>query len=260
MRVERIGLATLYLGDALGVLASLDEGAADLLLTDPPYSSGGLMRGDRTPDAHGKYIRSDSESGALLAGFSGDSRDQMGYWFWAALWLAECRRVTQPGGIGALFCDWRQLPVTTNALQSGGFVWRGIVPWHKPNARPTLGRWTNACEYLVWGTNGPRPMEGATYPGLYSVSPPIGADREHITQKPLGLMANLVRIVPPGACVLDPFMGSGTTGVAAVETRRRFIGVEMDPGHFDGACRRIEAAQRQFDLFLDADEPEAVAA
>jgi site-specific DNA-methyltransferase (adenine-specific) len=251
-RREVIGLATLYLGDALSVLRSLPDGAADLLLTDPPYSSGGMMRGDRTLDVHTKYVRYDSESGHQLNGFTGDNRDQLGYWFWVSLWLSECRRVTTPGGIGALFCDWRQLPVTTNALQAGGYVWRGIVPWHKPNARPQQGRWANACEYLVWGTNGPRAFNGSPFPGMYSATAPPGAQREHITQKPLRLMLDLVKIAPPKGTVLDPFMGSGTTGVAAVTLGLRFIGVELDPQHFETALRRIADAQQQGDLFRDA--------
>jgi site-specific DNA-methyltransferase (adenine-specific) len=257
-RVEQIGLATLYCGDALSVLRALDEAAADLLLTDPPYSSGGMVRGDRMQDVHAKYVTSDSESGNQLSAFTGDNRDQFGYWFWVALWLSECRRVTKPGGIGALFCDWRQLPVTTNALQAGGYVWRGIVPWHKPNARPTQGRWTNACEYLAWGTNGPRALEGSPLPGMYSATSPLGLEREHITQKPLQVMLDLAKIAPPDGVVLDPFMGSGTTGVAATTLRRRFIGVELDPSHFATACRRIEQAQRQGDLLRDV-APQAVA-
>jgi site-specific DNA-methyltransferase (adenine-specific) len=252
VRVETIGLATLYCGDALHALHGLPDGAADLLLTDPPYSSGGMMRGDRMQDVHTKYVQGDSESGNALPAFSGDSRDQLGYWFWVSMWLAETRRVTAAGGIGALFSDWRQLPVTISALQAGGFVWRGIVPWHKPNARPTQGRWTNACEYVAWGTNGPRTLAGSPLPGMYSASAPPASEREHITQKPLSVIADLVRIAPAGGAVLDPFMGSGTTGVAAVQSGRRFIGVELSAEYFDIACRRIEDAQRQGDLLRDA--------
>ncbi|MER8026053.1 hypothetical protein [Glutamicibacter protophormiae] len=63
------------------------------------------------------------------------------------------------GGIFGSFSGWRQLPIMTDVLQVGGVVWRGIVPWHKPNGRNTQGRFANNCEYFVWGSNGPRSKE-----------------------------------------------------------------------------------------------------
>ena len=82
---------------------------------------------------------------------------------------------------------------------------------------------------------------------------PAPTEREHPTQKPLPLMMWCVsNTVPPGGVVCDPFMGSGTTGCAAVSLRRPFVGVEMDASYFDIACRRIEEAQRQGDMFRDA--------
>jgi DNA modification methylase len=71
-----------------------------------------------------------------------------------------------------------------------------------------------------------------------------------MTQKPVGLMRELVALfTSPGESVLDPFMGSGTTGVAATAMGRRFIGIEREPRYFDIACRRIEEAQKQVALF-----------
>jgi site-specific DNA-methyltransferase (adenine-specific) len=248
MKTE-IGNATLYHGDALKVLAEMPDASIDYALTDPPYSSGGMIRGDRIQDVHTKYVNTDSDSGHLLQSFSGDNRDQLGYWFWVSLWVGELRRILVPGAICALFCDWRQLPVTTTALQSGGFVWRGIVAWHKPAARPTQGRYSNACEYVVWGTNGPRKLDGSAFPGFYTCHPPRGEERDHITQKPVELMEKLLAAAPIGGTVIDPFMGSGTTGVACAITGHRFIGVEQEKKHFDSACVRIDHGQRQGRLF-----------
>ncbi len=79
---------------------------------------------------------------------------------------------------------------------------------------------------------------------------------DHPTQKPLDLMSRLVRsIVAPGALALDPFMGSGTTGVAAVNLGRKFIGIEIEPKYFDIACRRIQAALDAPDLFIEKPKP-----
>lgn len=228
---------TLWHGDAFRMLCELPDASVDAIITDPPYSSGGMVRGDRTNGVHSKYVSNDSTSGNALTEFAGDGRDSRGYLAWVTLWLGECLRIAKPGAVAALFTDWRQLPTTTDAIQAGGWVWRGVVPWHKPSGRPVQGRWANSCEYVVWGTNGPRPLDslgGSALPGFYQASPP--RDREHITQKPLDVMRPLVRIAPTGGVVLDPFMGSGTTGVAAVLEGRRFIGCEQVE-HFANVSR-----------------------
>ena len=79
-----------------------------------------------------------------------------------------------------------------------------------------------------------------------------GEKRFHPTQKPVPLMKWCLGFLPDAQTILDPFMGSGTTGVAAVQMGRDFIGIEREPRYFDIACRRIEDAQRQGDLFLEA--------
>lgn len=233
----------IYRGDALAVLAQLETASVDALVTDPPYSSGGMVRGDRAqPGDHKKYSGTITPAGEL-AEFTGDSRDQRGYGYWCALWLGECLRIVRPGGIAGLFTDWRQLPATTDALQSGGFIWRGVVPWAKTAYRPQSGRFAAQCEYFVWGSAGPMPVdhEAPIRPGFFSAAPP--RDREHITQKPLDVMRELVKIVPPGGVVLDPFAGSGTTGVAALIEGRRFVGAEMSEHFADVAVRRCREAQ-----------------
>ncbi len=229
---------TLYHGDALAVLRELPSGSVDAVITDPPYSSGGMMRGDRAQSgSHRKYS---GDAVRLRAEFSGDSRDQRGYCYWSALWMGEAARLVVDAGLALVFTDWRQLPTTTDALQSGGFIWRGLVPWFKPNTRPQVGRFTNQCEYVVWGSNGAIPVDydAGTFPGFYQADP-VRGEKEHVTQKPLDVMRQLVRIVPEGGTVLDPFMGSGTTGVAAVMEGRKFIGVELSDHYIEVARRRI---------------------
>lgn len=248
--------STLYCGDALAVLAELPTASADALITDPPYSSGGMVRGDRAGQApNAKYVTTGSSS-KQMPEFSGDNRDQRGYTYWLSLWLSEALRVVKPAGVAILFTDWRQLPSTTDALQSGGWVWRGIVPWHKPASRPTAGRFTASCEYAVWGSAGPMTgdLTAPCLPGFLVESSP--RDREHVTQKPVGIMRELVRIAPPGGVILDPFAGSGTTGVAALMESRRFVGVEIHEHFVDVARGRLletigvdrHAAQGSLDL------------
>lgn len=243
-RMEVIGNATLYLGDAMDILPTLT--AVDAVITDPPYSSGGMFRDDRALPTSSKYQSSDAQM--KHPDFIGDNRDQRSYLVWATLWLLRAQAITAPGGLCMVFSDWRQLPTMTDALQAGGWVWRGIVPWDKINARPLPNRFRAQCEYVVWGSNGPRDATMATadyYPGLLTELPPQNDTREHPTQKPVGILAQLCKTTPTDGVVLDPFMGSGTTGVAATSLGQRFVGIEKAPYYFDIACRRIEDTQRQ---------------
>lgn len=238
------GRATLRLGNALALLSNLPDGAVDAVIADPPYSSGGAMRSDRTgSSSRTKYTSSDAQH--TLEAFSGDNRDQRGYRYWSALWLAEALRVTRTGGVCIVWTDWRQLPVTTDAIQAGGWVWRGIVPWSKVNYRPQMGRFGAACEYVVWGSNGPMSerTDVGCLPGFYEAMPP--RDRVHITQKPLDVMRGMVRICPPGGLVLDPFAGSCTTGVAALIEGRRFLGFEHDRTIAAVGAERLATAAMQ---------------
>jgi len=250
MKIVRIGNATLYLGDSLAMLHQLDEASVDAVITDPPYSSGGAFRGDRAVDTKTKYLSSGSGNQEKTQDFGGDNRDQRSFHFWSALWSNQALRVSKPGAPGLFFSDWRQLPISTDYLQAGGWVWRGIVPWVKKTPRPQMGRFTAACEYVIWGSAGPMPIERdvGCLPGFYEFAAP--QDREHITQKPVELMAAMVEICPPGGTVLDPFMGSGTTGVAAVKMGRHFVGCEQSLQYFEIACRRIQEAVDQI-AFLE---------
>ncbi len=218
--------ATLYHGDALDVLLQLPAGSVDAVITDPPYSSGGMMRSDRADSTRVKYTGLKKRYDAVLE-FNGDNRDGRGWAYWSALWIGAALRVSRPGAVLAMFCDWRQLPAASDSLQAGGFVWRGLVPWVKPDARPQQGRFTGQCEYVVWGTAGPRPIQGAALPGWFVARAPRGDEKLHVTQKPLSVVRELVKIAPAGGLVLDPFAGAGTTGVASILEGRSWVGVEQ---------------------------------
>lgn len=234
----------MYLGDSFAWMREQPSESVDALITDPPYSSGGFTRGDRMADVKTKYQQSGTEDYA--PGFEGDNRDQRGFLVWCTLWLDEAMRLCRPGAPACLFTDWRQLPTTTDALQAGGFVWRGIAVWTKEGAsRPQMGRFRSDSEYVVWGSRGPMPMrtEVGVLPGSWAVPPVHSSERVHITEKPTVVMEGVVKIAPPDGVVLDPFAGSGSTGVAALRTGRRFIGIEKDPHHFATACARLKAEE-----------------
>lgn len=246
---------TIVCGESYNWLRSLPDGHADGLVTDPPYSSGGAYRGDRTIGTEAKYLHNSGDPD-----FEGDNRDQRGFLAWATLWLIEGHRVLKSGSPVVLFTDWRQLPTMTDALQAGGFVWRGIAPWDKTEAaRPAKGRFRSQCEYMVWGSKGAMsPDRGVEcLPGLVRQMAPPTAERHHQTQKPPQVMDLAVRIVAPGGLILDPFMGSGSTGVAALEAGYQFAGCEVSAHYHEVAHARLEAAGRGFALKRQAGPAQA---
>lgn len=237
----------LFHGEALATLLGIDAETFDAVVTDPPYSSGGFTRGDRAGQSvAAKYVQTGSERWAGTD-FAGDNRDQRGWFHWCALWLSECLRVTKPGGYLLMFTDWRQLPQATDAVQAGGWVWRGVLSWDKgPSARAAAPHYfRHQCEYVVWATRGacpgfpdwPPPGKGC-YPGSYSI-PVTQADKHHPTGKPTDLLRDLVRIVPPDGRILDPFAGSGTTGDAAEAEGRRATLIETTAEFCEVIRRRM---------------------
>ena len=165
----------------------------------------------------------------------------------------ECHRVCD--GWGIYFCQIEGVYLWKAHLVGAGAKWKRAAIWRKPDGspqftgdRPGTGYESIAC---VWHGEGKSVWNGGGKHGVYEHSryDPLG--REHMTQKPEKLMKALVAdFTQPNAAVLDPFMGSGTTGVACMNIGRKFIGIEKEPRYFDIACRRIEDAQRQQRLFI----------
>ena len=242
-----IGDCTLYHGDCLEVIRELDADSLDALVTDPPYSSGGQYRGDRTQKPSTKYIQTDSEWTCRIE-FSGDNRDQRAFLTWAGLWLGMALRKSKNGAVACIFSDWRQVPTMTDAVQIGGWVWRNLVTWWKPGIRMQRGRFSSSAEYLVYASAGV-PTEGEHSPqNVLRISSMNGDDKQHIAEKPVDLLQAVLGVTPKGATILDPFMGSGTTGVACIRTGRRFVGIEIDEGYCEIAKKRIVDAKAQLRL------------
>ena len=222
MRKEIIGNATLYLGDCMEVLPTLPK--VDAVITDPPY--GMDWDTDSTRFTGGKYKRGDGREdwGAIR----GDAEP-----FDPTPWLNFPRVVL----FGANHFASR-LPVGTTLV------------WIK-KADHLFGTFLSDAE-VAWMKGG-----HGTYCYRKQFPPPArmaengGGEVAHPTQKPIGLMEWCMdrAKIDAGMTVLDPYMGSGTTGVACHNTGRRFIGIERGPKYFDIACRRIEDAQRVQDMF-----------
>lgn len=235
---ETFGPVTMIYGNALEILLALEDRRFGGVLTDPPYSSGGNVR-DRAMPTSQKYLQSGTRN--AYPEFQGDTRDQRSFLAWSSMWMERARSLTLPGGLIGAFTDWRQLPVTTDALQCGGWVWRGVVPWDKTeSSRPQLGRYRNQTEFIAWGSNGARSLKGAVAPGVFRM--PVPQRKLHIAGKPVELMSGLLK--PMEGPILDPFAGSATIGVACLQAGLEYVGIEVDEVYFEIACRRLEEASK----------------
>lgn len=241
-----IGPCHILRANCLDMLASLPTplGGFDALITDPPYSSGGRTAAERQRPASEKYVQ-----GGVCAthnvDFAGEMMDARSWTHWCAHWLELARQQVKEGGYALVFTDWRQLPALTDAIQMAGWHWRGVAVWDKGGGArgPHKGYFRHQCEYIVWASNGPLPAakHGGPWPGCYKV-PVVPQEKLHMTGKPIDLMRQLVSIVPPGGHVLDPFMGSASTGVACIETDRRFTGIEVTQHYYDVSASRLKEA------------------
>ncbi len=225
MRVETIGNATLYLGDCLEILPTLPK--VDAVVTDPPYgmrldasnknSKPNLSKGVSASRGYENIVGDDD--GAVTR-FALTALSQIPEQLW---WGADYYRDTLPPG-GSWFV-WNKragMPEFDYSLSEFELCWSK----EKKHRRIFNRRWFGLC--------GTETQDVRT--------------RVHPAQKSVEVMADCILQVS-GESILDPFMGSGTTGVACMNLGRKFIGIEIEPKYFDIACERIRAAQAQQRLF-----------
>lgn len=214
-RKEVIGNATLYLGDCRESLLNLRDDAV-VAVTDPPY---GISHSSNYGASwQGTQIAHDGDTSirdVVLARF--ENVAAFGTWKAPQLPNAKGCLVWDKGpafGMGDLAFPWKG---SFELIYIKGRIWSG---------RRDEGVLKGHIE-VSWESKG----------------------RCHPHQKPVSLMQHLIAKTPSDSVIFDPFMGSGTTGVAAMREKRRFIGCEIDPAHFATACSRIEDCQRQGNLF-----------
>lgn len=223
-------------GDALEAMAGFEPASFDAVITDPPYCSGGFteqakrqargMLPDETLDRHGWFINDNMGTAGLV-------------------WLLRTMAVRsfyllRDGGALVVFLDWRMWANLAPALESSGLRLSNMLVWAKPS--PGMGQGFRAQHELaaVLSRGVPR-YYAANVGNLLDGRRIPNADRFHQTEKPQEVMRPIVEVLTPaGGRVLDPFAGSGSTGVAALEAGREFVGIEWDAANVEVARRRLE--------------------
>lgn len=238
-RVEHIGRATLYLGDAREVLPAL-SGTACLVCTDPPYlvSKGGFASNLQLEGGFGGWMKDYGNQGDIV-------QCDIEFSEWLPLVFAALGHQAH----AYFMSNGRNVKAMQVAAEEAGFRFHTLLVWDKRTALPNK-YYQNVTEFGLFMFKGKaRTINDPASKNLVTIFQ--RDESEHPTEKPVELMRLWIgNSSEPHSLVLDPFMGSGTTGVAALQLGRAFVGIEKDPRWFDIACKRIADAQRQGDLFL----------
>jgi DNA modification methylase len=233
-----IGDCTLYEGDAVAILPVLPP--ADLCVTDAPYklTAGGISKSSKTM------------SGIFAAhNYANDGQLVVATLDWKEMALAIFKALTPDADCYAMTNDKNLIPAG-NAFLEAGFSLHNILSWDK--VTPTANRWyMKNIEFTIYlwkgrakTINNPSSKQGISGRQI--------DQSDHPTEKPVWLMENYItNSSQHGQTVIDPFMGSGTTGVACVNLGRKFIGIELDPDYFDISCERIQKAYDQPNMFVE---------
>ena len=249
MRIERLADGiTLYNADCREVLPTLPKVSA--VVTDPPYIGlkGGVI--------HRRY--------GGVAPKNVISKSVGNEWGASLDWVRDAERLATKAV--AVFCNHSfvaelRLAFTLEAIS--------LAVWHKINAAPAVNNVPRQTTEFIWLFRaGPNARWRSITDTLFSVNSAnagcvsngerwVEADgrASHPTQKPVAIMRPFVELIERDEMVCDPFMGSGTTGVAAVNLGRKFIGIEIESKYFDIACRRIGDALKQPDMFIEQPKP-----
>ena len=223
-------MLNLILGDCLEEMREIPSASIDLIVTDPPYTMtkrGKSCRPNWMPSNMGDNV------------FNGDIPD-------VKAWMGECYRVLKDGTHFYTFCNTNDILRYLESAKEVGFKMHNIITMIKDTGMPN--RWyLKNCELVLFFRKGKaKPINDMASRDWIMVNMPTQkTGKMHITQKPLAFITKLVtNSSNVGDVVLDPFMGSGTTGVSCINTGRNFIGIELDEKYFNIAKDRIDKSTK----------------
>jgi DNA modification methylase len=229
----------LLLGDSTKRLAEIEDGAVDLVLTDPPYNTGMTAR-----------------NATRLQNFFHDAYEPDEYKVLARAVARECYRILKDDRACYVFMNWRSLGVWLEALAAAGFRLKNLIVWDKIVPGLNYQNYAHTHELLIFAAKGrfqPRNKGTGDDQGrdVWRIRRETrharAEDFHHETMKPEVLVRRPIEHASvPGEVVCDPFMGSGTTCAVAKTLGRGYVGIELDPRFFSLAAARIAAASAPF--------------
>lgn len=214
----------LYQGDCLKVMKDIEDGSVNLVITDPPY--GMNFQSHRRKEVYDK-IKND------------ESLD------WLDEFFEQVNRVMKDNTAIYVFCSWHNVDKFKIAFEKY-FKLKNILVWVKNNhgSGDLKAAYAPRYEFVLYGHKGRRLFEEKRYDDVMFFDKT--GNKYHPTEKPVDFMEFLVRNSScKGDIIFDPFMGSGSTGVACLNTNRNFIGIELDEGYFEIAKERIEGVNEK---------------
>jgi site-specific DNA-methyltransferase (adenine-specific) len=221
---------TLYHGDCLEVMKDIPDNSVDAVIADPPYSTFG-------PGGRGKLTKGNW--------FTLDMMPLRGWYLLMHMVCSEIKRILKPKHHLYFMADWRSVRMAMDAVESSAMYIRNLIVWDKVHFG--VGNdYRYQHELIVLATQGEEGAEVKHHDKANVLSHKKIYNGQHPTEKPVSLIVDFIEMsTNENDTILDPFMGSGTTGVACVQTGRNFIGIEIDKGYYDIAEKRIKEAQMQ---------------
>jgi site-specific DNA-methyltransferase (adenine-specific) len=213
-------------GDCLELFSNIEDNSVNAVITDPPYMIGAVSVGN---------------TGGKANGFA----DRFNAAYWYSMWINEAKRVLTDDGYLCVFTNWRSMPVLMDAFVRSRWAVDSVMVWDKEWIGPAGKRHLRPLYELILFAGMPKAViDNRCATDIYRCKWQAAHMKttEHAAEKPVELMRHLIKLTTkPNDLVLDPFMGSGTTGEAALLEGRRFIGIEMEDAYFhDIATPRLQ--------------------
>jgi len=231
----------IYQDDNFKIIKSFPNQTISTIITDPPYCSGATEAAKRTktPDKTPESIK---EREVIQF----DSMGSQGFMWTMRTWLLESRRVTIEGGHLACFIDWRMTPTLATIVEASGWRWNSLVVWDK--GYPGLGHGFKSQHELIISASNGQPKWYSKTMGNVIKSTRL-TQTEHPHQKPIDILRKIIDVcTKEGDTILDPYMGSGSTLIAAIQMKRKAIGIEISEEYCQKAVKRIKRETRQLTI------------
>lgn len=220
-------LNKIYNEDCISGMEKIDK-LVDMVLTDPPYNI------------------SVKNNFKTMKGRQGIDFGEWDKGFDLTSWIPTALSKLKNGGNIIIFNDWKNMSYIKDCLEENGCLIKEMIQWKKPNPMPRNRDrlYVTSCEFAIWATKGKNwtfNRQRNTYENTIFEYPVVSSSKRiHPTQKPVELFNDLIKIhTNEGDTILDPFMGSATTAISAINTKRNFIGFELDATYCGLANQRI---------------------